>query len=293
MRSILAQFMANRYARVKAENPGKGRRYWHLCVLQEFWGSNPTKPSPGENTAEAPSESVLDALTSDDDPYDEILSDVVGGIVIRTDFSDEEAWKVFSSKLKEAEEELSGGGEQPAEAPAEAGASTDATDVDMEDGNESDDSEEAAEGKFKLVKVVNPTLPEEQVILKDISNLRALRLFNDVDIRPCPLVPSGSKRISPPNRLVDFAGWQEIYSGVTLWIYDVRSNVDQSVRLVSAEGDVYGTATGDSWRARVSHIPDLQLNMSFENLKINFDGLDRWDYPERKRNLEEADVLVS
>lgn len=113
----------------------------------------------------------------------------------------------------------------------------------MEDGNESDDSEEAAEGKFKLVKVVNPTLPEEQVILKDISNLRALRLFNDVDIRPCPLVPSGSKRISPPNRLVDFAGWQEIYSGVTLWIYDVRSNVDQSVRLVSAEGDVYGTAT--------------------------------------------------
>jgi len=145
----------------------------------------------------------------------------------------------------------------------------------------------------KLIKVINATQPEERAIFQNISNLRALRLFNDVDIRPAPVVPSGSRRISPPNRLVDFAGWQEIYSGVTLWIYDALSNTDQSVRLVSPEGDVYGTATGDSWRAQVSHIPDLQLNMTFENMKINFGGMDRWDYSERKRNMEEADVLAS
>lgn len=177
-------------------------------------------------------------MTQDDDPYDVILSDVVGGLVIRTDFSNEDAWNAFSAKLKEAEDEISGGGEQAAEGLAQDNTSTEATDVNMDDGNESEDSEEG-----KLIKVVNPTLPEEREILENISNIRALRLFNDIDIRPSPPVPSGSKRVSPQNRLVDFAGWQEIYSGVTLWIYDTQSNVDQSVRLVSAKGDVYGTAT--------------------------------------------------
>jgi len=239
---------------------------------------------------EASSESVMNTLTEDDDPYDAILSDVVGGLVIRTDFSNEEAWNAFSAELKEAEDEISGSGEQPAEGPAQGNTSTEATDVIMDDGNESEDSEGTEEGK--LIKVVNPTSPEEREILENISNIRALRLFNDIDIRPSPPVQSGSRRVSPQNRLVDFAGWQEIYSGVTLWIYDTQSNVDQSVRLVSAKGDVYGTATGDSWRARVPHIPDLQLNITFENLKITFDGLDRWDYVERKRNLEEAEVLA-
>jgi hypothetical protein len=44
---------------------------------------------------------------------------------------------------------------------------------------------------------------------------------------------------------------------------------------------------GDSWRARVSHICDLQVNIC-NGMKINFGGLDGWDYAERRRNLEEV-----
>jgi hypothetical protein len=43
--------------------------------------------------------------------------------------------------------------------------------------------------------------------------------------------------------LIDLDGWQEIYHGKTIWIYDAKSNVDQCVRLVSHHSDFYGTAT--------------------------------------------------
>ena len=76
-----------------------------------------------------------------------------------------------------------------------------------------------------------------------MSNLRALRLFNDVDIRPTPERPAGTKPISPPCPLIDVLGWQEIYSGKNIWIYDTLSNVDGSVRVVSQTSDFYGTAT--------------------------------------------------
>ncbi|KAJ3848041.1 hypothetical protein EV368DRAFT_87051 [Lentinula lateritia] len=294
MRPILAQFMARHYESVKSENPGKQRRYWQLRVLREFWASNPTKPGEHEPT-ETPSESVMNIFTQDDDPYDEILSDVIGGILIRTDFSNEDAWNTFSTRLKAVDDEISSGGQDTTEAGpsyVEASTPTQVTDVDMVDDNDSDDSEEEnVDGK--LIKIINPTQPEQRAIFQNISNLRALRLFNDVDIRPAPPVPSGHKRFSPPHPLVDYAGWQEIYTGLTLWVYDSTSNIDQSARLISAEGDIYGTATGDSWRAQVSHIPDLQLNMTFEHMKINFGGMDRWDYSERKRNLAEAEMLES
>jgi hypothetical protein len=48
---------------------------------------------------------------------------------------------------------------------------------------------------------------------------------------------------------------------------------------------------GDSWRARITHIPELQFNMAFLGMKIDFGGLDRWDAQERARNLAEAAVL--
>ncbi|KXN90168.1 hypothetical protein AN958_04658 [Leucoagaricus sp. SymC.cos] len=118
-----------------------------------------------------------------------------------------------------------------------------------------------------------------------VSNLAALRLLNDVGIRLVPSLPAGTNRISPGSRLIDCNNLQEIYTGKTLWIYDRQSNKDESVRLVSQQGDVYGTATGDSWRAKASHVAELQFNMSFYNMKIDFGGLDRWDYSERARNL--------
>jgi hypothetical protein len=46
----------------------------------------------------------------------------------------------------------------------------------------------------------------------------------------------------------------------------------------------------DSWRARVSHICELQVNMSSGAMKIDFGGLDRWDYAERQRNTQEAET---
>ncbi|KAJ3789589.1 hypothetical protein GGU10DRAFT_37836 [Lentinula aff. detonsa] len=289
MRPVFAQFLANRYQGIKAEHPGKGRRYWHLRALYEFLASNPATPRDSKLIA-SPPESVMNTLTEDDDPCDVILSDVIGGIILRTDFTDDEAWKLFTDKLEGTENENSGVGQNTAymgSSSAEASASTEATHADVHDGDDSsDDSEDEAEQK--LIKTINPIQSEERAMFQNISNLRALRLFNDVDIRPAPSVPDGSKRISPPNPLVDFAGWQEIYTGVTLWIYDTQSNTDHSARLVSAEGDIYGTATGDSWRAQVSHIPHLQLDMTYENMKINFGGMDRWDYSERKRNLAEA-----
>jgi len=49
--------------------------------------------------------------------------------------------------------------------------------------------------------------------------------------------------------------------------------------------------SGDSWRARVTHIHELQFNMSYLGMKIDFGGLDRWDFDERKKNLEEAASL--
>jgi len=66
------------------------------------------------------------------------------------------------------------------------------------------------------------------------------------------------------------------------------SNQDQCARLVSKRSDFYGTATGDSWRARVSHICELQVNISTGTITINFSGMDRYTYEERVRNLQDA-----
>lgn len=45
----------------------------------------------------------------------------------------------------------------------------------------------------------------------------------------------------------------------------------------------------DSWRARVSHICELQFNLSTGAMTIDFGGMDRYDYDERVKNMEEAE----
>lgn len=175
------------------------------------------------------------------------MTDCGGGVIVRTDFSDEAAWQSFCVRLKQAEAEMSEAGqasdspELEAEAPAEASSSADAEDVDME----SDSSEDEDDTTDVLIKVINPTVPEEQAIFQNISNLSALRLLNDIDVRPAPSPPPGTKRITPQNTLIDQGGWQEIYSGLNIWIYDAISNSDSCLRLVSQAGDLslYGTAT--------------------------------------------------
>jgi len=51
--------------------------------------------------------------------------------------------------------------------------------------------------------------------------------------------------------------------------------------------------SGDSWRARGTHICELQFNVTYLGMQIDFGGLDRWDYAERERNLDEANRTIN
>jgi hypothetical protein len=51
--------------------------------------------------------------------------------------------------------------------------------------------------------------------------------------------------------------------------------------------------SGDSWRAKVGHICELQVNLHYGGMKIDFGGLDRWDYGERQRNMQEAHLPIT
>ncbi|OSD06839.1 hypothetical protein PYCCODRAFT_1431029 [Trametes coccinea BRFM310] len=305
----LARFLAEQYGAVKARFPGEGRRRWRLRTAEQFWSLSPEqKASYLASTIQNPvtAEAIEDAdFTTDDDPLDAISDDAPGlGILLRTDYSDEAAWQAFYAKLQDAEAEFSSEvpsespdadadmhGEAPSAAQGAASSSTDAegdTTMDDEDA-EGDDGDDAAP-----IFLVIDAPPAERAKFEGLSNLAALRLLNDVDARRAPAPPAGTKRIRPPNRLIDHDGWQEVYTGKTIWIYDAKSNQDHCVRLVSQKSAaMYGTATADSWRARVSHICELQVNLASGAMTIDFGGLDRWDYEERVRNLEEAVRPVS
>ena len=187
----------------------------------------------------------------DEDLFDEIADDEAPGlgILVRTDFSNDEAWGTFLAKLKEGEEEFSSSsnregdtemdqGEPSASAPRSASTSDDKMD---DDKNDSDGSSDQDQDSVPIISILNPSL-EIRPYFSDISNLTALRLLNDVDLRKL-VIPPNTKRFDPPNPIVDYDGWQEIYHGKTLWIYDATSNRDQCARLVSKRSDFYGTAT--------------------------------------------------
>ena len=50
--------------------------------------------------------------------------------------------------------------------------------------------------------------------------------------------------------------------------------------------------SGDSWRPRVSFLPELQINLFTGAIKIDFGGVDRWDFRERQRNIAEAEATL-
>ena len=195
-------------------------------------------------------------FTVDDDPLDDESGDALGlGVLLRTDFSNESAWQIFYARLQEAEAEFASDaadesmadadaadGVGPGAAPA-ADAGEDAV-MDDEEDEDDDDGADVCGSGGPIFHVVNPVDADARATLAGLSNLAALRLLNDVDVRRAPAPPAGTKRIRPPNRLVDHDGWQEVYAGKTLWVYDARSNADQCVRLVSQAGAaMYGTAT--------------------------------------------------
>jgi hypothetical protein len=163
------------------------------------------------------------------------------GILVRTDYTNEDGWQTFHTKLKEAEKEIVSEATSETDPMTEDELISVATQDDEELSSDDDDGGDDSLGL--IFKIINPQSSELRAQFTYISNLAALRLLNDVDIRPAPTPPAGILRIKPPNKLVDFDGWQEVYSGKTLWIYDAKSNEDQCVRMVSQQGDVYGTAT--------------------------------------------------
>ncbi|KAJ7497089.1 hypothetical protein FB451DRAFT_214982 [Mycena latifolia] len=289
MRDEFLQLLVRRYGALKSQFPGEGRRKWNLRVLQEFWASSgPETDISGTPTA------LAEEFLHDDDPFDDTVGEGPQlGLLLRTDFSNEDAWQTFCARLKSEEQDfIESVQPTPSAAPTEADQGSSTGDVKMADdtGDDDESDDESTDGlSAPIIKIIDPASDQDKSFVQNISNLAALRLLNDVDIRPAPSPPAGTKRYSPPNRLVDKKGWQEIYTGLTLWIYDSQSNTDQCARLVSQEGDVYGTATGDSWRARVTHMCELQFNMTCLGMKIDFGGLDRYDYSERRRNLEEAE----
>jgi len=293
-------FLATRYVSLKNEHPQDGRRKRKLRVAQEFWRlSVEEKRGPGSSSAIQPSTSTsaaTEAFEEDDDEYD------TGGgigIVVRTDYANEEAWQAFCSTLRESEKDFEAEGEtETAEGEEVEDAAMDQDEQSATQGGaepadeQSDDDEDMEEdGTFTIFAIIDPP-SDKRHTLSNISNLAALRLFNDIDIVDAPKPPEGTKRIKPPNRLIDQDGFQEVYTGKLLWIYDAQSNTDQSVRLVNQKSDTYGTATGDSWRPRVSFLAELQVNMYSGSMKIDFGGLDRWDYNERQRNLAEANLSL-
>jgi hypothetical protein len=110
------------------------------------------------------------------------------------------------------------------------------------EGEESDDESDDSP-PTSIISIINPELPEERRLFQKISNIAALQMINDVNLRSAPPRPQGTKKVQPPHPLIDLNDWQEIYTGKTIWIYDAKSVADESVRLVSSAGDVYGTAT--------------------------------------------------
>ncbi|KAL1748642.1 hypothetical protein HDZ31DRAFT_79509 [Schizophyllum fasciatum] len=297
MAENFTKLLAERYPVYRAQYPGHGRRWLQQQILREFW-ENPTR------VIDVSMESA-DAVdfSEDPDPYDFAVEDgPESGVLIRTDFTDDAAFESFCNELKTVEREFldSLRPEEPAATSipeASTSAPSDEPTQKSQPAEEDDSSDEEGEGGLPsaIIRIVDPSTHPNAIVprevFKDITNLTALRMFNEPTVRPAPSLPAGSRRIAKPHRLIDHAQLQEAYSGMTLWIYDRQSNTDRCARLVSQQGDVYGTATGDSWRARVSHIPELQFNMTYMGMQINFGGEDRYDYSERKRNLEDAENI--
>jgi len=230
----------------------------------------------------------------DDDPSDEVASeDAPGvGIVIRTDFSNEVAWSYFIQKLEEGEAEFSAAtaadeDEPMVEDPSPSSNIPNASSSTNPEEESDDDDDSSASPIFTIL---NPSSDSPlRAYLTNATNLSALRLLNDISVRAAPPLPADIKRHKPANRLIDHDGWQEVYEGKMLWIYDAKSNTDGCARVVSQRSAGYGTATADSWRARVTHICELQVNLASGAMSIDFGGLDRYDYEERMRNLQEAE----
>ncbi|KAI5118838.1 hypothetical protein M0805_006158 [Coniferiporia weirii] len=311
--SPFTAFLAENYPTFKSQATHVGRREAKLGLSNDFWALAAEEKERLARIAEDKgSEDILaDALKDIDavggegeDLIEELLgtSSVVVGIVVRTDYSNDEAWGGFVDTLKEAEKDLAAPEDVDAMAedvPRSDEPSASATQNEVEEGSASEsesESEDDATGAgststnpVSLFALASPPASSPlRAHLSGASNLTALRLFNDVDTVRAPVPPTGTRRVKPGHRLVDLDGFVEAYVGPMLWVYDAQSNTDRAARVVNQRVESYGAATADSWRARASFLPELQLNLASGAMKIDFGGLDRWDHSQRLRNLAEA-----
>ncbi|KAG8907477.1 hypothetical protein FRB99_004053 [Tulasnella sp. 403] len=322
----VAALVAEGYIRFKGEYPQEGRRHWKVRAVNQLWNLQGRQAI--SNHAQALRDPPSAPWASDPDLFD--LDDrntgdsIVGlkGVIVRTDYANDVAWERFVSAVKETEaegiremsekmQEDDGGNEGDEE------GSTEDEDEDNEDEERDakmDVSEAGQEGTttqpdpappkgsaFHIVELP----PDQRHITENASNLRLLRLFNDVDIVEAPKKPppegvyyvgpqAKETTISPDNKLVEKFGLKEVYPGRVVWVYDARSNDDMCARLIrNGVDDGYGSYTGDSWRTKASHIWELQVHLDAGALKIGFMGDKGWDANERRRNFEDAGVIAA
>jgi len=287
-------------------------------AANEYW----TQLTNAENLAKALSPASLPrpevSLIDVPDPFDFVdepdSAVPLRGIIVRTDFIDDDKWAEFCETVLKSEQEgmadLLSSNMLPGstiDAPNDKG---DEDESSSEDNDEQDADAMAGDTSGKTIPtglesdtfifVDSSKWPSSTegppVPLRNASNIALLRLFNDIDIVPCLPLPQGGKRVkgslgqSPSLRLVDWHGFHEVYSGRMIWVYDSRSNADGCVRLITQRPTKYGLATGNSWRAQAPFIWELQLNLSAGNMTIDFGGEDRFDSGERQRNFDELNV---
>ena len=308
-----------------------GRRGAKIQLLSQFWALSQDEKERfalmSEDTESHPI--LIEALEeinqyggADEERLMQIVNENAVGVIVRSDFSDEESWLSFVETLLAAEKDLTTPTPNTHEGEivqGEGGIPIVSSSVTEQESSEEDSDSEASDDEGdapeSLFALFSPPLGSPlRTRLTNISNLNALRLLNDADARriPYPQVPQRSNTQSQPvHRLTSLHGFVESYIGPFIWVYDSRSNVDKAVRVVSHCVEGIGSATfvkpfstrfvessslcftnlfsrGDSWRARVSFVPELQLNL-INGMRIDFGGLDKWDPSERQRNFADAD----
>ncbi|KAF8322661.1 hypothetical protein DL93DRAFT_2162783 [Clavulina sp. PMI_390] len=288
------------------------RRSLLLQTANEYWKLVTESQTPSiEPTSSLAWKTLRDPL---DFPTNSTGPVAEKGLIIRTDFSDENKWEEFIGVVlrseregmkdlllaDEAETSNTGGGDEDEDDESEEdgepeGEDAGDEDAEMVDASSDDPNTRHQSDAFVFVDLSPSSVVPERIdpsVLQNSSNITLLRLFNDLDIVPSPRLPEGRKRINgslgpnPANRLVDSHGLHEIYRGRLLWVYDAKSNVDGCARLITQRPNHYGLATGDSWRAKASFVWELQLNISAGTMTVDFGGADRFDSGERQRNFD-------